>query len=85
MPDHFELVSPYSPAGDQPKAIEQLMAGFNSGQKLQVLLGATGCQSWFKKKAPSATPASRTKGDSREDRDAPWWKERGDNPEAFGP
>jgi excinuclease ABC subunit B len=38
----FELVSNYQPRGDQPAAIEQLVAGLNSGQKHQVLLGITG-------------------------------------------
>jgi excinuclease ABC subunit B len=38
----FELVSPYSPAGDQPRAIEKLVAGFDSGLAKQVLLGVTG-------------------------------------------
>ncbi len=42
MAAKFELVSEYAPAGDQPKAIEQLMAGFDAGKKVQVLLGATG-------------------------------------------
>ena len=38
----FELVSKYSPAGDQPKAIEQLVNNIKNGVKEQVLLGATG-------------------------------------------
>ena len=29
--DRFELVSPYQPAGDQPQAIQKLVAGFESG------------------------------------------------------
>src|SRR5258708_39431419 len=41
MPD-FELESPFKPTGDQPKAIERLVEGMQSGQKNQVLLGATG-------------------------------------------
>ncbi len=40
--DRFELVSPYQPAGDQPQAIEKLVAGFESGLARQVLLGVTG-------------------------------------------
>jgi excinuclease ABC subunit B len=40
--DRFELVSPYSPAGDQPQAIEKLVAGFENGIAKQVLLGVTG-------------------------------------------
>ncbi|RNF86172.1 excinuclease ABC subunit UvrB [Montanilutibacter psychrotolerans] len=38
----FELVSPYSPAGDQPAAIEKLVAGFEGGLAHQTLLGVTG-------------------------------------------
>lgn len=47
MAAKFQLVSEYAPAGDQPKAIEQLMAGFQRGKKLQVLLGATGTGKTF--------------------------------------
>ena len=42
MSDRFELVSPYAPAGDQPQAIEKLIAGFEDGLARQVLLGVTG-------------------------------------------
>ncbi len=38
----FQLVSPYRPAGDQPRAIEKLIAGFEAGVARQVLLGVTG-------------------------------------------
>ena len=38
----FQLVSPYQPAGDQPQAIEKLVAGFQNGVAKQVLLGVTG-------------------------------------------
>ncbi|MBO1176042.1 excinuclease ABC subunit UvrB [Lactobacillus delbrueckii subsp. lactis] len=38
----FELVSPYKPAGDQQQAIDQLTAGFQAGDKEQILKGATG-------------------------------------------
>src|SRR5262245_16680533 len=38
----FQLVSDYSPAGDQPKAIAELVAGYHQGKKGQTLLGATG-------------------------------------------
>ncbi|GFH40345.1 excinuclease ABC subunit UvrB [Pseudolactococcus insecticola] len=38
----FELVSKYSPSGDQPQAIEQLVDGLENGEKAQILLGATG-------------------------------------------
>lgn len=47
MPAKFELVSPYQPAGDQPRAIEQLVAGFRAGQRHQTLLGATGTGKTF--------------------------------------
>ena len=40
--DHFELVSDYKPAGDQPQAIDKLVEGINSGMKEQTLLGVTG-------------------------------------------
>ncbi len=39
---HFKLVAPYSPAGDQPEAIAQLVAGIESGERCQALLGVTG-------------------------------------------
>ncbi len=38
----FKLVSPYSPAGDQPQAIARLIDGFQSGLARQTLLGVTG-------------------------------------------
>jgi excinuclease ABC subunit B len=38
----FELVSPFAPAGDQPRAIDELSAGLARGDKYQTLLGATG-------------------------------------------
>ena len=43
----FELVSNYTPSGDQPKAIEELVSGIKSGKKDQVLLGATGTGKTF--------------------------------------
>lgn len=42
MDEKFELVSPYTPSGDQPEAIAELVEGVKSGKKHQVLLGATG-------------------------------------------
>jgi excinuclease ABC subunit B len=42
MTDRFQLVSPYSPAGDQPQAIEKLVQGFDAGLAKQTLLGVTG-------------------------------------------
>ncbi len=38
----FEVVSDYQPAGDQPKAIEQLTEGIERGDRFQTLLGITG-------------------------------------------
>lgn len=38
----FKLVSPFEPAGDQPKAIEDLTNGLKNGDKFQTLLGITG-------------------------------------------
>lgn len=43
----FELVSKYTPSGDQPKAIETLVQGVKDGKKEQVLLGATGTGKTF--------------------------------------
>lgn len=42
MTDRFQLVSPYSPAGDQPAAIDKLVANFEAGLAKQTLLGVTG-------------------------------------------
>lgn len=38
----FELKSDYTPQGDQPKAIAELLEGISSGKRHQTLLGATG-------------------------------------------
>ena len=38
----FKLVAPYRPSGDQPQAIEKLVAGIKNGEKNQVLQGVTG-------------------------------------------
>ncbi len=38
----FEVVAPFQPAGDQPKAIAELVAGLSRGDKYQTLLGVTG-------------------------------------------
>jgi excinuclease ABC subunit B len=43
----FQIVSEYSPAGDQPKAIAQLVEGYRSGRPCQTLLGATGTGKTF--------------------------------------
>ena len=43
----FDLTAPYSPKGDQPTAIRQLVAGINRGERYQTLLGATGTGKTF--------------------------------------
>lgn len=43
----FDLVSSYTPQGDQPQAIDKLVEGICSGKKEQVLLGATGTGKTF--------------------------------------
>ena len=45
--DHFELTSEYSPTGDQPEAITQLVPGFKEGNQFQTLLGVTGSGKTF--------------------------------------
>jgi excinuclease ABC subunit B len=40
--NEFQLVSPFPPAGDQPRAISALVAGVKNGIKHQCLLGVTG-------------------------------------------
>ncbi|MFQ5936968.1 MAG: excinuclease ABC subunit UvrB [Acidiferrobacterales bacterium] len=42
MRHRFELKSPFKPAGDQPQAIDALVAGLESGEAFQTLLGVTG-------------------------------------------
>ncbi len=43
----FNLVNPFPPGGDQPKAIAELVEGFNEGKKRQTLLGVTGSGKTF--------------------------------------
>ena len=45
--EHFELVSPYQPTGDQPQAIDKLVAGLRAGYSGQTLLGVTGSGKTF--------------------------------------
>lgn len=48
MPDRpFQVVSSYTPGGDQPTAIDGLVDGLNSGFRFQTLLGATGTGKTF--------------------------------------
>lgn len=42
MQNAFQVVAPFAPAGDQPKAIDELVSGIQSGLKHQTLLGVTG-------------------------------------------
>lgn len=46
-PRQFKLKSKYQPTGDQPTAIAQLVAGLNSGEREQTLLGVTGSGKTF--------------------------------------
>ena len=43
----FKLVSDFSPAGDQPQAIKELVEGVNKGERSQILLGVTGSGKTF--------------------------------------
>ncbi|MEK6247600.1 MAG: DEAD/DEAH box helicase family protein, partial [Planctomycetales bacterium] len=43
----FQLHSPFQPAGDQPEAIEALVAGLKDGRRDQVLMGVTGSGKTF--------------------------------------
>jgi len=43
----FKLVSDFSPQGDQPSAIDDLVTGLNNGEKYQTLLGVTGSGKTF--------------------------------------
>src|SRR5512140_2844494 len=45
--EKFKINSKYKPDGDQPVAIEKLVAGLKSGQKFQTLLGVTGSGKTF--------------------------------------
>lgn len=44
---NFELISPYKPSGDQPKAIQTMVENFERGLKHQTLLGVTGSGKTF--------------------------------------
>ena len=43
----FQLISPFQPAGDQPQAIEKLVAGLRENRQHQVLMGVTGSGKTF--------------------------------------
>ena len=46
-PANFDLTSEFKPAGDQPTAIAELIAGIKEGERDQVLLGVTGSGKTF--------------------------------------
>ena len=45
--EKFELISEYSPKGDQVQAIKELVSGINKGERFQTLLGVTGSGKTF--------------------------------------
>ena len=47
MNETFQIHAPYTPQGDQPKAIDALVSGIKKGTKHQTLLGATGTGKTF--------------------------------------
>ena len=47
MEHPFEIISEYSPQGDQPEAIEKLVEGIKKVKKIKTLLGATGTGKTF--------------------------------------
>jgi excinuclease ABC subunit B len=47
MPDQFNLITSFTPKGDQPQAIRKLAAGVRAGHPHQVLLGVTGSGKTF--------------------------------------
>jgi excinuclease ABC subunit B len=47
MPERFELVSNFSPCGDQPRALKELTEAFARGETFQTLLGVTGSGKTF--------------------------------------
>ena len=45
--NEFKLKAPYKPTGDQPQAIEKLVAGCKEGNQFETLLGVTGSGKTF--------------------------------------
>ncbi|WP_392506078.1 excinuclease ABC subunit UvrB [Rickettsia sp. 2024-CO-Wats] len=45
--NNFSIISEYKPAGDQPKAIDEIIAGLSSKKRSQMLLGITGSGKTF--------------------------------------
>ena len=79
MGKRFEIQSKFSPAGDQPQAIAQLVEGINDGLHSQTLLGVTGSGKTFTianvietvqrptlVMAPNKTLAAQLYGESKE-------------------
>ena len=54
----FEVVSDYTPAGDQPEAIAALAAGIENGLDEQTLMGVTGSGKTFTMRRSSSGPAA---------------------------
>ena len=47
MKDHFQVVSPFQPQGDQPQAIDALVRAIGEGRNAQCLMGVTGSGKTF--------------------------------------
>ncbi len=47
MAKDFKIEAPFEPSGDQPRAIEEILEGFRSGERFQTLLGVTGSGKTF--------------------------------------
>src|SRR5689334_20223350 len=47
LPGQFEIVSPFAPQGDQPQAIDKLVAGLEQQKRFQTLMGVTGSGKTF--------------------------------------
>src|SRR5687767_13865196 len=45
--NQFKVISPFTPQGDQPQAIDKLVEGAMAGRKFQTLMGATGTGKTF--------------------------------------
>ena len=53
----FKLHAPYKPTGDQPRAIEKLVQGFEEGNQFETLVGVTGSGIYYGKHYPACTEA----------------------------
>ncbi len=66
----FELEADFTPAGDQPQAIERLVEGLNEGLAHQTLLGVTGSGKTYSvaqviQRVQRPTPGARPQQDAR--------------------